>query len=94
MPGANSARRSVRGNSDLRVDQSSVASVSPHEDLPLLYRTPDEWAALALGDPLSLLYDHAYLERKAASNAARVIEPVAGAGSAGALDAHSVRNCQ
>ena len=43
------------------------------DELPLLYRTPDEWAAIALGDPLSLLNDHAYLEKKAASNALELL---------------------
>jgi tRNA-(ms[2]io[6]A)-hydroxylase len=38
-------------------------------DFPLAYRTPDHWAPSALQDPLALLNDHAYLERKAASNA-------------------------
>ena len=80
MPGANSARRSERGDSDRRVDRSPEASASSHEELPLLYRTPDEWAAMALGDPLSLLNDHAYLEKKAASNALELLnrwpEPV------------------
>ncbi len=37
--------------------------------LPLKYRTPRSWGAFALRDPLALLSDHAYLERKAASNA-------------------------
>jgi len=39
------------------------------EDLPLLYRTPPEWAAVALASPLLLLNDHAHLEKKAAGNA-------------------------
>ena len=43
------------------------------DQLPLLYRTPDEWAAMALGDPLWLLNDHAYLEKKAASNALELL---------------------
>ena len=37
--------------------------------LPLLYHTPDDWAAIALADPLRLLEDHAHLEAKAANNA-------------------------
>jgi tRNA-(ms[2]io[6]A)-hydroxylase len=36
--------------------------------LPLKYRTPDRWADDVLQQPLALLSDHAYLERKAASN--------------------------
>ena len=45
----------------------------PTDNLPLRYRTPDAWAACALQDPLALLADHAYLERKAASNALELI---------------------
>jgi tRNA-(ms[2]io[6]A)-hydroxylase len=37
--------------------------------LPLEYRTPDRWAEQVLRYPLALLSDHAYLEKKAASNA-------------------------
>ena len=37
--------------------------------LPLLSRTPQEWAAAVMVDPLELLNDHAHLEKKAASNA-------------------------
>lgn len=41
--------------------------------LPLLYETPDAWADEALRDSLALLSDHAYLERKAASNALELL---------------------
>ena len=37
--------------------------------LPLQLKTPDTWGLQALEDPLSLLNDHAHLERKAATNA-------------------------
>lgn len=37
--------------------------------LPLLSRTPVEWAQAALKDPIALLIDHAFLEMKAAQNA-------------------------
>jgi tRNA-(ms[2]io[6]A)-hydroxylase len=37
--------------------------------LPLRSRTPATWARSALADPLALLVDHAYLEKKAANNA-------------------------
>jgi tRNA-(ms[2]io[6]A)-hydroxylase len=40
---------------------------------PLKWRTPERWAAQALMDPLTLLSDHAYLERKAASNALELL---------------------
>jgi tRNA 2-(methylsulfanyl)-N6-isopentenyladenosine37 hydroxylase len=43
------------------------------DNLPLRHRTPDTWAAVALDDPLALLADHAYLERKAASNALELV---------------------
>jgi tRNA-(ms[2]io[6]A)-hydroxylase len=39
----------------------------------LRYRTPDEWADQALQDLPALLSDHAYLERKAASNALELL---------------------
>jgi len=42
-------------------------------ELPLRYRTPDAWAALALHDPLALLNDHAHLEKKAAANALELL---------------------
>ena len=41
--------------------------------MPLKIRTPDRWAEHALADPLSLLNDHAHLERKAAANALELI---------------------
>lgn len=37
--------------------------------LPLRYRTPAHWASQVLKEPLSLLSDQAYLEKKAANNA-------------------------
>lgn len=42
-------------------------------NLPLLYQTPDTWAAAALADPLKLLNDHAHLEKKAAANALELL---------------------
>lgn len=39
------------------------------ETLPLHSRTPLEWGRAALTDPIALLRDHAYLEKKAAANA-------------------------
>jgi tRNA 2-(methylsulfanyl)-N6-isopentenyladenosine37 hydroxylase len=44
-------------------------SASLTEELPLLSHTPLEWAKHALSDPLALLADHAFLEKKAANNA-------------------------
>ena len=57
----------------IREDRSTLANATTLDQLPLLYRTPDEWAVMALGDPLSLLNDHAYLEKKAASNALELL---------------------
>ena len=45
-------------------------------DLPLLSRTPDSWAGAVIKDVLALLNDHAYLERKAASNALELLNRV------------------
>ena len=39
------------------------------ETLPLHSRTPLEWGRAALADPVALLVDHAFLEKKAAANA-------------------------
>jgi tRNA-(ms[2]io[6]A)-hydroxylase len=41
--------------------------------VPLLSRTPEGWAELVLRDPLALLNDHAYLEKKAATNALELL---------------------
>jgi tRNA 2-(methylsulfanyl)-N6-isopentenyladenosine37 hydroxylase len=41
--------------------------------IPLLCRTPREWAEIAMRDPLALLNDHAYLEKKAATNALELL---------------------
>ncbi len=42
-------------------------------DLPLRSETPSEWASQALREPLALLNDHAWLEKKAASNALELL---------------------
>jgi tRNA-(ms[2]io[6]A)-hydroxylase len=39
------------------------------DTLPLRSRTPVEWGRQVLADPVSLLIDHAFLEKKAANNA-------------------------
>lgn len=44
-------------------DQEKLAA------LPLHSRTPPEWAAQVLSQPIELLIDHAFLEKKAANNA-------------------------
>jgi tRNA-(ms[2]io[6]A)-hydroxylase len=46
--------------------------VSPQESLdslPLRSRTPPAWGENVLADPMALLIDHAFLEKKAATNA-------------------------
>ena len=43
------------------------------ESLPLHSRTPVEWARAVLAEPLRLLIDHAFLEKKAASNALELL---------------------
>lgn len=50
-----------------------VTASPPTTDLPLRYHTPTAWATLALADAVSLLGDHAHLERKAASNALELV---------------------
>jgi tRNA-(ms[2]io[6]A)-hydroxylase len=58
-------------------------------ELVLKYRTPDRWAEEVLRHPLALLSDHAYLEKKAASNALELMnrwpEPVCPEGWVGTL---------
>src|SRR5579859_339754 len=41
--------------------------------LPLHWQTPVRWGAAVLREPLLLLNDHAYLEKKAASNALELL---------------------
>lgn len=43
------------------------------DDLPLRWKTPREWAAQAMREPLKLLNDHAHLEKKAAGNALELL---------------------
>jgi tRNA-(ms[2]io[6]A)-hydroxylase len=43
------------------------------EALPLHSRTPLEWGRAVLAEPLSLLIDHAFLEKKAATNALELL---------------------
>lgn len=43
------------------------------DSLPLLSQTPRAWALAALQDPIALLVDHAFLERKAANNALELL---------------------
>jgi len=43
------------------------------EELPLLSRTPIEWGRAVLREPIPLLVDHAFLEKKAATNALELL---------------------
>jgi tRNA 2-(methylsulfanyl)-N6-isopentenyladenosine37 hydroxylase len=43
------------------------------EALPLIAPTPREWGAAVLAHPISLLIDHAFLEKKAATNALELL---------------------
>jgi tRNA 2-(methylsulfanyl)-N6-isopentenyladenosine37 hydroxylase len=43
------------------------------DELPLLSATPPEWGRAVLAEPLRLLMDHAFLEKKAASNALELL---------------------
>jgi tRNA-(ms[2]io[6]A)-hydroxylase len=49
------------------------AKLAKIESLPLHSRTPIEWGHAALADPISLLIDHAFLEKKAANNAMELL---------------------
>jgi len=44
-----------------------------NEILPLLSRTPAAWGRAVLAEPVSLLIDHAFLEKKAATNALELL---------------------
>jgi len=50
-----------------------VTDLAKAEELPLHSRTPVEWARGVLADPIRLLMDHAFLEKKAASNALELL---------------------
>jgi tRNA-(ms[2]io[6]A)-hydroxylase len=52
------------------VDLSERAQI---DALPLHSRTPDAWARAVLADPIRLLIDHAFLEKKAAANAMELL---------------------
>jgi tRNA 2-(methylsulfanyl)-N6-isopentenyladenosine37 hydroxylase len=49
------------------------ADISDIEALPLHSRTPIEWGHAVLTEPISLLIDHAFLEKKAATNALELL---------------------
>ena len=47
----------------------ALAPLEKIDPLPLHSRTPLEWGTAVLADPIALLIDHAFLEKKAANNA-------------------------
>ena len=49
------------------------AGIAKLDTLPLHSRTPPEWASAVLADPVRLLIDHAFLEKKAANNALELL---------------------
>lgn len=51
----------------------NAADLAKIEELPLHSRTPIEWGHAVLADPISLLIDHAFLEKKAANNAMELL---------------------
>ena len=55
------------------VETVNPAEPSEIEALPLHSRTPIEWGRAVLVDPVSLLIDHAFLEKKAAENAMELL---------------------
>lgn len=48
-------------------------TISGPGSLPLQSRTPIEWGRAVLADPIALLIDHAFLEKKAAANAMELL---------------------
>jgi len=50
-----------------------VSLLEKAESLPVHSRTPPEWARAVLADPIALLIDHAFLEKKAAQNAIELL---------------------
>ncbi len=51
----------------------SPAELAQIDALPLHSRTPLEWGRAVLSDPIGLLIDHAFLEKKAATNAMELL---------------------
>ena len=49
------------------------AELAQADALPLHSRTPPEWGRAVLADPIALLIDHAFLEKKAAANAMELL---------------------
>ena len=49
------------------------AELAQLDQLPLQSRTPVEWGRAVLAEPINLLIDHAFLEKKAANNAMELL---------------------
>src|SRR5262245_54708419 len=54
-------------------EHGATMAMNDHFELPLKSRTSDRWALAVLREPLALLSDHAYLEKKAANNALELL---------------------
>jgi tRNA-(ms[2]io[6]A)-hydroxylase len=52
----------------------TLSGLEKADTLPLHSRTPAEWGPDVLADPIALLADHAFLEKKAALNAIQLLE--------------------
>jgi tRNA-(ms[2]io[6]A)-hydroxylase len=52
----------------------TLSAFEKADSLPLHSRTPAEWGQDVLADPIALLADHAFLEKKAALNAIQLLE--------------------
>jgi tRNA-(ms[2]io[6]A)-hydroxylase len=52
----------------------TLSAFEKADSLPLHSRTPAEWGRHVLADPVALLADHAFLEKKAALNAIQLLE--------------------
>ena len=63
------SRCSTNSTAACLTESVTPAAIEKLETLPLHSHTPIEWAHAVLADPMALLIDHAFLERKAASNA-------------------------
>src|SRR4029077_2973634 len=59
----------IRGGRSRYLESVATIDFLDIDALPLESRTPFEWARAVLSDPIHLLIDHAFLEKKAANNA-------------------------
>lgn len=74
MPRSQLLRASLGKDCPARyLENVPTAAIEELDTLPLCSRTPVEWARAVLQDPISLLIDHAFLEKKAANNAMELL---------------------